>query len=151
MGIVIYIFPAISFAFTSFLPAALTLQFGMTSLLSLIQTFVFGNNKARIFLGIHPINKRPPPSTGVYEGTLTRHPVDATVNKPSKISSLTTYKQTATDWINKRSGEQGKRLSKVERRKADAYETRRRQELDEELYHRKQKLLKLEEDKRRDV
>lgn len=147
MGVVVYLFPALSLAFTSFLPAALTLQFCMTSALSFCQTYVLSSNKARVFLGIYPINRQEPAATGVYEGTITRHPIDATINQPTKLSALASYKKTAQDWMKKRSGEQGKRLNKTERRKADAYEQRRRQELEEEIYHRRQKLLKQEKQK----
>ena len=136
-----WIFPGMSFLFTIFMAPAITIQFFTTSCLAFIQTYLFSSNRFRGMLGIHPIIKHAPTTTDTYTGTMTRPAIDTTTNQSKKPGMYANMKKEAEEWMKKRTGNSGKGLTKNEMLKANAYEKRRRQELEDELDHRRQQLV----------
>jgi YidC/Oxa1 family membrane protein insertase len=76
-------FPALSFAFTFWLPAAVQVSFMATGILSYFQMEIFRNEKLRERLGMYPLEARRPPgaSSSPYQGAINIKPRPAALTQ----------------------------------------------------------------------
>lgn len=129
MGFAKYGFPALSMIFGYFQPASTQLIFATTGVLSYIQSRVVTSPGFRAMVGIHPLPEKPAPDAkvGPYKGTITRYAVDPKT-KPEGFYAASKAK--AKDWLT--TDQSNTRLSRQDKWRADAYEKKRREEIEEE-------------------
>jgi hypothetical protein len=135
MNFLKYFFPPLSFLGTFWLPAGTQVTFAFTSLIALVQARALANDNVRRFLGITLRPKRKPSeSKGPYDGTMTKYTTEVKPKEPSLIQQA---KIKAASMM----GESGtkSRLTKQEKQRAEAYEKRRKAELDAEALAKQQK------------
>lgn len=148
--------PAISLAFTSFMPAAVQLSFFVSSSISFGQATLFRSPKFRSWANMTPLpNKNPSPSASTLRMREIASPIDGET-KPAKRFSLDGSLGSVMDGF--QSAKKGVMDSAKERReksddktakmRADAYERKRQSELAEEA-RRQNERRQLEREKRK--
>ena len=153
-NIFVYAFPAMTGGFMLFWPGCLQLTFFTTAMMSLSQSWMLRQPRVRQILGIQPLP--PPPSQtppkGPYTGTLN------TYQPPTKSAPLPEKKGIIGGAINDLKGAAGQAMksakgmvssgknqkkptgrSPEELRRARAYEERRRREIAQERFEKRQR------------
>ena len=141
--------PSVMFIFTIFLPSAVQLTFFTSSIFGFFQSFLLRTSSVRSWLGIQPLPAHyKPPGTvketpvSPYKGTITKFEAptaEMPEEKKTSFSSITGGLKALKDRAVADNRPKGSRLTKQQLRDAQAYEQRRKAQIEAEKVQKARK------------